>query len=39
MAINGNQVNDLLAKIGNNNASQEFYLTDIVDIAKNQNLK
>jgi len=39
MAINGHQVNDLLSKIGNNNASQEFYLTDIVDIAKNQNLK
>jgi bifunctional UDP-N-acetylglucosamine pyrophosphorylase/glucosamine-1-phosphate N-acetyltransferase len=38
MAIKGNQVNNLLSQIGNNNASKEFYLTDIVAIAKRNNL-
>lgn len=38
MAILGNKINNLLAKIDNNNASNEFYLTDIIAIAKNQNL-
>jgi bifunctional UDP-N-acetylglucosamine pyrophosphorylase / glucosamine-1-phosphate N-acetyltransferase len=39
MAINGAKINDLLAKIDNQNASEEFYLTDIVAIAKKENLK
>jgi bifunctional UDP-N-acetylglucosamine pyrophosphorylase/glucosamine-1-phosphate N-acetyltransferase len=39
MAINGAKINDLLAKIDDQNASEEFYLTDIVAIAKKENLK
>jgi bifunctional UDP-N-acetylglucosamine pyrophosphorylase/glucosamine-1-phosphate N-acetyltransferase len=39
MAINGAKINDLLSKIDNKNASKEFYLTDIVAIAKKEDLK
>jgi len=39
MAINGSKINNLLARINNNNASKEFYLTDIVAIAKMEGLK
>ena len=39
MAIDGTKINDLLSKIDNKNASKEFYLTDIVAIAKKEDLK
>ncbi len=38
MAINGKKISGLVNKINNNNNSQEYYLTDIVDIATNSNL-
>lgn len=34
MAINGRKAADLLARITNNNAKGEYYLTDIVEIAR-----
>ncbi|MDG3577003.1 bifunctional UDP-N-acetylglucosamine diphosphorylase/glucosamine-1-phosphate N-acetyltransferase GlmU [Rhizobium sp. YJ-22] len=34
MAINGRKALDLLGRIGNNNAKGEFYLTDLVEIAR-----
>ena len=34
MAINGQKAIDLLGRIGNNNAKGEFYLTDLVEIAR-----
>ena len=34
MAINGCKALDLLGRIGNNNAKGEFYLTDLVEIAR-----
>jgi bifunctional UDP-N-acetylglucosamine pyrophosphorylase/glucosamine-1-phosphate N-acetyltransferase len=38
MAIDGAKINSLLAKINNKNTSGEFYLTDIISIARTQNL-
>jgi bifunctional UDP-N-acetylglucosamine pyrophosphorylase/glucosamine-1-phosphate N-acetyltransferase len=34
MAINGAKALDLLARIGNSNAKGEYYLTDLVEIAR-----
>ncbi|MFC5755392.1 bifunctional UDP-N-acetylglucosamine diphosphorylase/glucosamine-1-phosphate N-acetyltransferase GlmU [Rhizobium sp. GCM10022189] len=34
MAINGRKALDLLARIGNSNAKGEYYLTDLVEIAR-----
>ncbi|CAN7613039.1 bifunctional UDP-N-acetylglucosamine diphosphorylase/glucosamine-1-phosphate N-acetyltransferase GlmU [Rhizobium sp. LjRoot30] len=34
MAINGRKALDLLGRIGNDNAKGEFYLTDVVEIAR-----
>jgi bifunctional UDP-N-acetylglucosamine pyrophosphorylase/glucosamine-1-phosphate N-acetyltransferase len=34
MAINGRKAPDLLARIGNSNAKGEYYLTDLVEIAR-----
>ncbi len=34
MAINGRKAIDLLSRIGNSNAKGEFYLTDLVEIAR-----
>lgn len=34
MAINGQKALDLLGRIGNNNAKGEYYLTDLVEIAR-----
>ena len=39
MCVNGRYLYELLAKIGNNNAAGEYYLTDIVKIAKENGLK
>lgn len=39
MCINGQYVLDLLKKINNDNNAGEYYLTDIVEIARNQGLK
>jgi bifunctional UDP-N-acetylglucosamine pyrophosphorylase/glucosamine-1-phosphate N-acetyltransferase len=39
MAINGAKIKNLLSQINNKNASKEFYLTDIIAIAKNNNLE
>mgnify|MGYP003337952670 CR=1 FL=1 len=39
MAFRGDKIHDLINKIDNKNNSQEYYLTDIVDIALKQNLK
>jgi bifunctional UDP-N-acetylglucosamine pyrophosphorylase/glucosamine-1-phosphate N-acetyltransferase len=38
IAVKGSQIKNLLAKINNKNASSEFYLTDIVGVAKKQGL-
>jgi len=38
IAINGSQIINLLSKIDNKNSSGEYYLTDIVAVAKKQNL-
>ncbi|MEQ9115945.1 MAG: bifunctional UDP-N-acetylglucosamine diphosphorylase/glucosamine-1-phosphate N-acetyltransferase GlmU [Rickettsiales bacterium] len=38
MLINGKHL-DLLKKIDNKNAKEEYYLTDIVELAKKQNLR
>lgn len=38
LAITGSKIENLLAKIDNQNASGEYYLTDIIGIAKKQNL-
>jgi bifunctional UDP-N-acetylglucosamine pyrophosphorylase / glucosamine-1-phosphate N-acetyltransferase len=38
MAISGNHIQNLLEKVNNDNASGEFYLTDIIALAKEQNL-
>jgi len=38
MAIDARRAFDLLDRIGNNNAKREFYLTDIVAIARDQGL-
>lgn len=39
MAFDGKYLFDILAKIGNNNAAGEFYLTDAVETAHKMNLK
>lgn len=39
MAFSGTHAMSLLNAIGNDNANKEFYLTDIVEIAKSENLK
>ena len=39
MAIKGKELPNLLAKIDNKNASNEYYLTDIVEIARKQGLE
>lgn len=38
VAVNHANILKLINKIGNNNAAQEYYLTDIVEIVKNENL-
>jgi bifunctional UDP-N-acetylglucosamine pyrophosphorylase/glucosamine-1-phosphate N-acetyltransferase len=39
MVVNGAYLPNLLKKVGNNNASNEYYLTDIVAIAGNSDLR
>lgn len=39
MCINGKYILELLSKIDNNNAAKEYYLTDIVKIARQAGLK
>lgn len=39
MAINGRRALDFLSRIGNDNAKGEYYLTDIVEIARSQGGK
>jgi bifunctional UDP-N-acetylglucosamine pyrophosphorylase/glucosamine-1-phosphate N-acetyltransferase len=39
IAVDGGQIRNLLDKVTNNNAAGEFYLTDIITIAKRQGLK
>lgn len=39
MAFDGRYLFDILAKIGNQNASGEYYLTDAVEVARNMGLK
>jgi bifunctional UDP-N-acetylglucosamine pyrophosphorylase/glucosamine-1-phosphate N-acetyltransferase len=39
VAVDGDKVKALLSLITNNNASAEYYLTDIIAIAKNQGLE
>ncbi len=39
IAIDGEYIDQLIAQVKNNNSAQEFYLTDIVGIAKNHGLK
>ena len=39
MCLNGEQALDLLTQIKNENAAGEYYLTDIVEIARKQGLK
>jgi len=39
MAINGKYIADLIGAVDNKNAKGEFYLTDIVEIARSQGLK
>jgi bifunctional UDP-N-acetylglucosamine pyrophosphorylase/glucosamine-1-phosphate N-acetyltransferase len=38
MAIQGKNIKDLLSEVKNDNAAKEFYLTDLVKIAKNKGL-
>lgn len=38
LAIKGGILEDLLSKVNNNNASKEYYLTDIIQIANQENL-
>lgn len=38
LAIDGKKIKDLLSKIDNKNASGEYYLTDIISVAKKQKL-
>jgi len=39
MAINGKHIADLIGAVDNKNAKGEYYLTDIVEIARSQGLK
>ncbi len=39
MCVDGSILFDMLAKVKNNNAAGEYYLTDIVEIAKSMGLK
>jgi bifunctional UDP-N-acetylglucosamine pyrophosphorylase/glucosamine-1-phosphate N-acetyltransferase len=39
MAINGRKALSLVESIGNNNAKREYYLTDIVEIARSRGLQ
>ncbi|MBL6665120.1 MAG: bifunctional UDP-N-acetylglucosamine diphosphorylase/glucosamine-1-phosphate N-acetyltransferase GlmU [Rickettsiales bacterium] len=39
MAINGQKIKELLSSIDNNNATGEYYLTDIVEICDNKHYK
>ncbi len=39
MGFDGRYLFDILERIGNNNASREFYLTDAVEVARNMGLK
>lgn len=39
MCVNGKYVLELLRQIQNDNAAREYYLTDIVSVARTQNLK
>ncbi len=39
MAFDGKYLFDILAKIGNNNAAKEFYLTDAIEVAHKMHLK
>lgn len=39
MCVNGKYLLDLLKKVKNDNVSSEYYLTDIVELAKRQGLK
>ncbi len=39
VAVDGNHIANLLAQVKNNNAPQEFYLTDIVAIARENGLE
>lgn len=38
LACNGSQLKQWLAKLGNNNAQNEYYLTDIIEMAVNDGL-
>ena len=38
MAVDGQRIWDLLAAVGNSNAKSEYYLTDVVEIARRQGL-
>ncbi len=38
IAVHTNHMLSLLDRVGNNNAKQEYYLTDIIEIANNDNL-
>lgn len=38
LAIKGGILEELLSKVNNNNASKEYYLTDIIQIANQENL-
>ena len=39
MAINGHKLQDLVSQISNDNSAQEYYLTDLVRIAEEKNLR
>ncbi len=39
VVVKGKYLEDFLSKVNNNNASKEYYLTDIIEIARKQNLK
>lgn len=39
VVVNGAYLEEFLSKLNNNNAGGEFYLTDIIEIARKQNLK
>ena len=39
MLVDGNKLTQWIDQVGNNNAQQEYYLTDIVELAVNENEK